>query len=131
MGASTVAGRTTTVPSRTSAGTRVSAGIACSLGLSQSFFTVNPLPAMNYALPINSVTQLLHTQTAFLAIPDPSPPPSLLECGQQPWARISAAAKTAQALLPHPTACEPPDTQDKVRAVPVPPPRHESPFQSD
>ncbi len=48
IGASTVAGATSTVPIRTSAGTRVSAGIACSMGLSQSFFTVNPLPAMNF-----------------------------------------------------------------------------------
>ena len=46
MGASTVAGVTTTGPRRTSAGTRASAGIACSLGLSQSFFTVKPLPAI-------------------------------------------------------------------------------------
>ena len=46
IGASTVAGRTATAPSRTSAGTRASAGIACSTGLSQSFFTVNPRPAM-------------------------------------------------------------------------------------
>ena len=46
IGASTVAGVTTTVPRRTSAGTRASAGIACSLGLSQSFLTVNPLPAI-------------------------------------------------------------------------------------
>ncbi len=42
MGASTVAGRTVTLPMRTSAGTRTSAGIACSTGLSQLFFTVNP-----------------------------------------------------------------------------------------
>jgi hypothetical protein len=47
MGASTVAGATSTEPMRTSAGTRASAGIACSMGLSQSFFTVKPLPAMN------------------------------------------------------------------------------------
>ena len=33
-------------PMRTSAGTRASAGIACSMGLSQSFFTVKPLPAI-------------------------------------------------------------------------------------
>ena len=44
MGASTVAGATITVPRRISAGTRASAGMACSLGLSQSFFTVKPLP---------------------------------------------------------------------------------------
>src|ERR1035437_9154567 len=49
MGASTVAGATTTGPSRTWAGTRASAGMACSLGLSQSFFTVQPLPAMRTA----------------------------------------------------------------------------------
>jgi hypothetical protein len=46
MGASTVAGLTSTEPSRTSAGTRTCSGIACSFGLSQSFFTVNPRPAI-------------------------------------------------------------------------------------
>ena len=46
IGASTVAGRTSTVPMRTSAGTRASAGITCSTGLSQFFFTVNPRRAI-------------------------------------------------------------------------------------
>src|ERR1035438_2635669 len=54
MGASTVAGATSTFPRRTSAGTRASAGIWCSLGLSQSFFTVKPLPAMGILLAARS-----------------------------------------------------------------------------
>src|SRR6476646_3451148 len=49
IGASTVAGDTNTGPMRTEAGTRVSGGIWCSVGLSQSFFTVKPLPAINLA----------------------------------------------------------------------------------
>src|ERR1035438_3137390 len=62
MGASTVAGVTKTVPRRTSAGTRVSAGIACSLGLSQSFFTVKPLPAISTSFTTGprSAWQLSH-----------------------------------------------------------------------
>ncbi len=39
-------GRTRTEPTRISAGTRASAGMGCSMGLSQSFFTVKPLPAI-------------------------------------------------------------------------------------
>ena len=50
MGARTVAGATRTEPRRTSAGTRASAGMACSMGLSQSFFTVKPLPAIGITL---------------------------------------------------------------------------------
>jgi hypothetical protein len=59
MGASTVAGATKTEPRRTSAGTLATAGMACSLGLSQSLFTVKPLPAIEFLSPDqlgNSVT---------------------------------------------------------------------------
>ncbi len=73
MGARTVAGRTTTVPSRTSAGTRVSAGIACSTGLSQSLFTVNPRPAIS--LLISSAFPLPGTQMVYRASQGPSPLP--------------------------------------------------------
>jgi hypothetical protein len=46
MGASTVAGATTTGPRRISAGTRAPAGMARSVRFSHSFFTVKPLPAI-------------------------------------------------------------------------------------
>src|SRR3569623_1425900 len=51
IGASTVAGATSTGPLRISVGTQTPSGIACAMGLSQFFLTVNPLPASFYLDP--------------------------------------------------------------------------------